>query len=240
MSKALAKKQKTQKMTFGMCMGTKAYQDMVASAIADPQRRAQFFPAVMHAVSANSDLQLCDPKSVLSAALLGEGLKLTPSPQLGQYYIVPYKSKKNDYGKVAQFVLGYKGYLQLAIRSGYYTKINVMPIKEGELIRWDPLNEVIEIELIEDDDDREAAQTIGYYAMFEYQNGFRKAISGASLRCWVTPTSSVQASRRQALSCSKKARYLKISCGDTRVFGIRTLTLWRVKRCCGSLCQSGV
>lgn len=176
MSKALAKKQETQKMTFGMCMGTKAYQDMVASTIADPQRRAQFISAVTNAVSANPDLQLCDQKSVLSAALLGEGLKLTPSPQLGQYYIVPFKSKKNDYGKAAQFVLGYKGYLQLAIRSGYYTKINVMPIKDGELIRWDPLNEVIEIELIEDEDDREAAQTTGYYAMFEYQNGFRKAM----------------------------------------------------------------
>lgn len=69
-----------------------------------------------------------------------------------------------------------KGYIQLAIRSGQYKKLNVLAIKEGELIRFDPLNEEIEVKLIEDEDEREAAETIGYYAFFEYINGFRKAI----------------------------------------------------------------
>ena len=69
-----------------------------------------------------------------------------------------------------------KGYIQLAIRSGQYKKLNVLAIKEGELIRFDPLNEEIEVKLIEDEDEREAAATIGYYAFFEYINGFRKAI----------------------------------------------------------------
>jgi recombination protein RecT len=77
---------------------------------------------------------------------------------------------------VAQFQLGYKGYIQLAIRSGYYKKLNVLAIKQGELIRFDPLNEEIEVKLEEDDTKREALPTIGYYAMFEYHNGFRKAI----------------------------------------------------------------
>jgi recombination protein RecT len=76
----------------------------------------------------------------------------------------------------AQFQLGYKGYIQLAIRSGYYKKINVLAIKEGELIKYDPLNEEIAVNLIENDEEREAAQTSGYYAMFEYQNGFKKAM----------------------------------------------------------------
>ena len=66
--------------------------------------------------------------------------------------------------------------MQLAIRSGYYKKINVLPIKAGELVRFDPLEEEITVNLIQDDGEREAAPTIGYYAMFEYQNGFRKAI----------------------------------------------------------------
>lgn len=69
-----------------------------------------------------------------------------------------------------------KGYIQLAIRSGQYKKLNVMAIKEGELVRFDPLNEEIEVNLIEDEEVRENAPTIGYYAFFEYTNGFRKAI----------------------------------------------------------------
>ena len=93
---------------------------------------------------------------------------------MGQYYLVPYNDK--DRGKVAQFQLGYKGYIQLAIRSGMYKKLNVLAIKEGELIRFDPLNEEIEVNLIEDEEKREGAPTIGYYSMFEYTNGFRKAI----------------------------------------------------------------
>lgn len=134
-----------------------------------------FMTSIVSAVSANPTLQECEPASILSAAFLGEGLKLSPSPQLGQYYMVPYDNKKAGV-KQAQFQLGYKGYIQLAIRSGYYKKINVLAIKQGELIRFDPLNEDIEVNLIDDYEEREARETIGYYAMFEYTSGFRKAI----------------------------------------------------------------
>ncbi len=71
---------------------------------------------------------------------------------------------------------GHKGYVQLAERSGYYKKLNVLAIKEGELIRYDPLNEEIEVNLIEDDVEREETPSMGYYAMFEYENGFRKTL----------------------------------------------------------------
>lgn len=134
----------------------------------------RFISAVVSAVQTNPALQECTNQSILSAALLGESLKLSPSPQLGQYYMVPFNDKER--GKVAQFQLGYKGYIQLAIRSGQYKKLNVLAIKEGELVKFDPLNEEIEVRLIEDEEQREAATTIGYYAMFEYTNGFRKAI----------------------------------------------------------------
>ncbi len=134
----------------------------------------RFISAIVSATTANPALQECTNSSILSAAMLGESLKLSPSPQLGQYYLVPYNDKKQ--GKVAQFQLGYKGYIQLAIRSGQYRKLNVLGIKSGELIRFDPLNEEIEVRLIEDEETREKAETIGYYAMFEYTNGFRKAI----------------------------------------------------------------
>lgn len=134
----------------------------------------RFISAIVSATTTNPALQECTNQSILSAALLGESLKLSPSPQLGQYYLVPYNDNKK--GKVAQFQLGYKGYIQLALRSGYYKKLNVFAIKKGELIRFDPLNEEIEVKLIEDDTEREQAETTGYYAMFEYLNGFRKAI----------------------------------------------------------------
>ena len=135
----------------------------------------RFISAVISAVSVNPGLTECEHSTILSAALLGESLKLSPSPQLGQYYLVPFNDKKRG-TKVAQFQLGYKGYIQLATRSGQYKKLNVMAIKEGELIRFDALNEEIEVKLIENDIEREAAKTIGYYAMFEYTNGFRKAM----------------------------------------------------------------
>lgn len=134
----------------------------------------RFISSIISAVNTNPDLQECSNQSILSGALLGESLKLSPSPQLGQYYLVPYNDK--DRGRVAQFQLGYKGYIQLAIRSGMYKKLNVLAIKEGELIRFDPLSEEIEVNLIDDEQARENATTIGYYAMFEYTNGFKKAL----------------------------------------------------------------
>ena len=135
----------------------------------------RFVSSVVSAVTVNPALQECTNKSILSAALLGESLNLSPSPQLGQYYMVPYENKKEG-TKVAQFQMGYKGYIQLAIRSGQYKKLNVLAVKEGELVRFDPLTEEIEVRLIEDEEKREQAKTIGYYAMFEYINGFKKAL----------------------------------------------------------------
>ena len=134
----------------------------------------RFITSIISAVNTNPALQECTNQSILSAALLGESLKLSPSPQLGQYYMVPFNDKNK--GKVAQFQLGYKGYIQLALRSGQYKKLNVLAIKEGELVRYDPLNEDIEVKLIDDEEEREKAPTIGYYAMFEYLNGFRKTM----------------------------------------------------------------
>lgn len=136
----------------------------------------RFVSSVVSAVTVNPALQECTNPSILSAALLGESLNLSPSPQLGQYYMVPYENKKEG-AKVAQFQMGYKGYIQLAIRSGQYRRINVLAIKEGELKYFDPLNEEIKVELMIDKwDEREETPTIGYYAMFELVNGFRKSM----------------------------------------------------------------
>lgn len=163
------------KAPFTVAIQGEGYKNLINNTLGDPKRAAKFVTAITSAVSNNPALQECDASTILSAGLLGEGLNLSPSPQLGQYYLVPFNDNKNG-RKVAQFQLGYKGYIQLALRSGQYRKLNVVAIKEGELKRFDPLDEEIEVQLIEDDEAREAAPTIGYYAMFEYMNGFKKAM----------------------------------------------------------------
>lgn len=168
-----AKKNGTPK--FSVMIQSEGYKNLINNTLGDPKRAAGFITAITSAVATNPNLADCDPSTILSAGLLGETLQLSPSPQLGQYYLVPFQDRKLG-RKVAQFQLGYKGYIQLAIRSGQYKKLNVLPIKEGELIKYDPLNEEVEVQLIEDETAREAAPTIGYYAMFEYLNGFRKVL----------------------------------------------------------------
>ena len=143
-------------------------------------KNAQRFTAsIISAVSTNPALQKCTQRSVLSGALLGESLGLSPSPQLGQYYLVPF-DKKDRQGNVietnAQFVLGAKGYKQLAMRSGQYLDIDVLEIKEGEYKGRDKHTGKQVFEFIENDDERDALPTIGYMAYFELLNGFRKQV----------------------------------------------------------------
>ena len=161
------------KVPFGAFMTTKGAKANI-NKIVGGKNGPRFTSAIVSAVNANPALQECSNQSILSAALLGETLKLSPSPQLGHYYMVPFNDKTK--GKTAQFILGYKGYIQLALRSGQYKKLNVLALKEGELVRYDPLNEEIEVKIIHDEVERENAPTIGYYAFFEYLNGFRKTL----------------------------------------------------------------
>ena len=165
----------TNRPKFSVAIQSDMYKNLINQTLGDKDRATRFIASISSAVATNQALQECDAGTILSGALLGESLNLSPSPQLGQYYLVPFNDSKKGY-KVAQFQLGYKGYIQLAIRSGQYKKLNVLAIKKGELIKYDPLNEEIEVNLIEDEEERENAETIGYYAMFEYTNGFRKSL----------------------------------------------------------------
>ena len=131
------------KPKFSLEIQSDAYKRLINNTLGDPKRSAKFIAGITSAVATNQALQECDAGSILSGALLGEALNLSPSPQLGQYYLVPFNEK-------AQFQLGYKGYIQLAIRSGQYKKLNVLAIKEGELISYDALNEEIDVKLIDD------------------------------------------------------------------------------------------
>lgn len=178
------------RMSLSAAFATPKFQQAIHNALNDAAREKTFVSSIIAASTINTVLQECTPQSVLSTALVGESLKLCPSPQLGHYYFVPYEVKvKGPDGrdvigadgqpikqKKAQFQIGYKGYIQLALRTGQYRMITVMAIKKGELRRWNPLTEELDIALIEDDNVRELTETIGYYAAFEYLNGFRKAM----------------------------------------------------------------
>ena len=174
----------TNKPKFSVAIQSDTYKNLINQTLGDKDRATRFIASISSAVATNADLQQCDAGTILSGALLGESLNLSPSPQLGQYYLVPFNTKTGQkdengldiYVKKAQFQLGYKGYIQLAIRSGQYKKLNVLAIKRGELVKYDPLTEEIEVNLIEDEEERENAETVGYYAMFEYTNGFRKSL----------------------------------------------------------------
>ena len=134
-----------------------------------------FVTSIVTVVSKNPTLAECEPSTILSAGMEGAALDFPASPVLGYFYMVPYNDTKNN-RKVAQFQIGYKGYIQLAIRSGQYRRINVIALKEGELISYNRLTEEIFTKLIDDDDVRESMPTVGYYAMFELTNGFIKTM----------------------------------------------------------------
>ena len=167
--------QAQQKPKFSVAITTKGYQSLIANTLRDPARVRRFTASITSAVAVNPALQECDAGTILAGALLGESLNLSPSPQLGQYYLVPFMNRKAN--KIdAQFVLGYKGYIQLALRSGQYADLDVTEIKQGEYLGKDSMTGKPKFQFIEDDDQRDALPTVGYMAYFEYMNGFRKVL----------------------------------------------------------------
>lgn len=174
-----------QQPKFSVAINTKTYQDLVYNTLGDRSRATRFIASITSAVAVNPALQDCEAGSILAGALLGESLNLSPSPQLGQYYLLPFKTKEkyDRQGNLiqpectkAQFVLGYKGYIQLALRSGSYADLDVMEIKDGEYLGKDPTTGKPRFRFIEDDDLRDTLPIIGYMAYFEYLNGFRKVV----------------------------------------------------------------
>ena len=149
----------------------------------DSQR---FISSIVSSVQTNPTLAECTNSSILSAALLGQSLNLPQSPQLSYFYIVPYNNKKkvkDSQGKETEitvkegvFQLGYRGYIQLAMRSGQYQKIQCTEIREGELKSYNPITEEFEFEPILNYEERGKKPVVGYYGSFVLVNGFKKEI----------------------------------------------------------------
>ena len=129
-----------------------------------------FVASIIDLYNTDKTLQLCDPKSVVMEALKAASLKLPINKQLGFAWIVPYKNKQGQY--IPTFQLGYKGYIQLCMRTGAYRYINADVVYEGELVKHDKLTGEIEI----DPTRRTSDKKVGYFAFIETLNGFRKTL----------------------------------------------------------------
>ena len=166
--------QKTQPK-FSVAIQSEAYKNLINNTLGDPKKASRFIASISSAVATNPNLQKCDAGTILSGALLGESLNLSPSPQLGHYYLVPYNNNKTG-NTDAQFQLGWHGYYQLAIRSGQYKDLDVIEIREGEYLGRDKLTGKQKFEFIENEEERLNKPIIGYLGYFELLNGYRKQI----------------------------------------------------------------
>lgn len=136
---------------------------------------ATFTTSVVQLVASNKQLADCEPNSVLGSAMTAATLNLPINQNLGYAYVVPYNEKQEDgsYVKKAQFQIGYKGFIQLAQRSGMYTIINPTDVREGEIKHYDRLSGRMEFEWIQDEKERNEKKVIGYVSYFELVNGFQ-------------------------------------------------------------------
>ena len=149
------------------------------------KRAPQFISSLVSLVNADTNLQQAfyeAPMTVIQSALKAATFDLPIDQNLGYAYIVPFKNgKKNGdgtYTKVmeASFILGWKGMHQLALRTGSYKTINVVDIREGELLSYNKLTEDIDIRFVEDEDEREKLKVIGYVGYYRLVNGAEKTI----------------------------------------------------------------
>lgn len=127
----------------------------------------QFMSSILSLVNSDKLLANCNSYELYNCCLMAAALKLPFNKDLGQAWIVPYGGKP-------QLQVGWKGFVQLAQRSGQFRTINCTDVKDGEIANIDRLSGEIEFKWLQDDAERVKAETIGYVAYFELLNGFRK------------------------------------------------------------------
>lgn len=136
------------------------------------KRAGQFTTSLLSLVNANKNIAECTPVTIVQAALTAASMDLPINQNLGFAYIVPYRNKGT---MEAQFQMGWKGFVQLAQRSGKFQTINTTDVREGEVKTRDRLTGELEFNWINDDDERSAAPIVGYLAYFKLLNGFSKS-----------------------------------------------------------------
>ncbi|AWP37801.1 recombinase RecT [Heyndrickxia coagulans] len=135
------------------------------------KKAPQFMSSLLNLYSGDPNIQAAEPMSIISSAMVAASLDLPVDKNLGYAWIVPFYDSKKGH-KAAQFQLGYKGYIQLALRTGQYKAINVIAVREGELKKWNRLTEEIELDL----EGATSDKVIGYCGYFKLINGFEKTV----------------------------------------------------------------
>lgn len=138
------------------------------------ERAPQFIVSLLSLINSSEALQKSDPATILNAAMTAASLDLPINQNLGFAYIIPYKNKEGKY--MAQFQMGYKGFIQLAQRSGQFQTLNVTVVKEGEIEQEDLLTGEMHFSWTKDKADREKKKAIGYVAYMRLTNGFTKSL----------------------------------------------------------------
>ena len=210
-SNSLTQQNGEKRLSFSEAINTPMYLGLVKNALRDDNKVTRFVTTVVSAVSATPALQKCEVPTIISSALQGEALGLSPSPALGEYAIVPYgvgwDSSKQDYKSYkAQFQMMTNGLIQLSMRSGVYEDLDAIEIREGEYKGKDKRTGKPVIEFIEDDDERETKAIIGYYAYFKLLNGFFKSL--------YLPKAKVVAHARQYSKAFDYTVYMKVQNGE--------------------------
>lgn len=160
--------------SFNALMSKEGYQKRFNELLG--KRSPQFIGSLVTMINDDSNMLEVfrdNPNSIIKAALKAASYDLPIDPALGQAYIVPFRNK----GKMeATFIIGYKGLYQLAVRTGVYKKINVVDVRQGELIKYDRLTEEVELQWYADEEEREKVPIEGFCAYFELTNGMRKLL----------------------------------------------------------------
>lgn len=163
------------KLGFKSLMNTPSMKKRFAEVLSD--RSEQFMSSLMTLVSGDDYLSKAEPMTIIASAMKAATMELPIDKNLGYAYIVPFNRKEKVGNKwvthnEAQFIIGYKGYIQLAQRSGQYKALNAIAVYEGQIDGWNPLTEEFEFNYA----GKESDNVIGYVGFFELLNGFKKTV----------------------------------------------------------------
>jgi len=162
---------------FSLAIKEDKIKTLINDTLGDPRVAQKFVADISSVVGNNYALSQCTSNSIISAGLLAQALDLPLVQSLGFVALVPYENK-NGY-KMAQFQIGWKGLVQLAIRTNQYERIGALPVHKGEVVGIDEFGEYI----IKFNPDFENQPIIGYYAYFKLLNGFKKSLYWSKEKC---------------------------------------------------------
>lgn len=168
MTNEVAERPKTGLQKFNAMLENARTQEYLNSVLGE--KKQTFVSNMVALVSSNKALSECDPSTIMFSCLKATALGLPLDPALGLAWVLPYNQKGGP--SVATFQLGARAYVQLALRSGQYRRINVRDVRDGEIVGEDFVSGEMQFKKLEGD--REKAPILGYVAMFELVNGFTK------------------------------------------------------------------